>query len=44
VPVFNFIAGLGGRDIFPETYYDIIALVDKKKKPDQELYWVEVKK
>jgi pyruvate/2-oxoacid:ferredoxin oxidoreductase alpha subunit len=44
VPIFNFIAGLGGRDIFPETISDIVALVDKKKKNDQELYWVEVKR
>jgi pyruvate/2-oxoacid:ferredoxin oxidoreductase alpha subunit len=44
VPVFNFIAGLGGRDIFPETFFDIVNKVKKMKRPDQELYWVEVKK
>jgi len=44
VPVFNFIAGLGGRDIFPETFVDIVNKVKKMKRPDQELYWVEVKR
>jgi pyruvate/2-oxoacid:ferredoxin oxidoreductase alpha subunit len=44
VPVFNYIAGLGGRDIFPETIMNIVADVKKMKKPDQDLYWVEVKR
>jgi pyruvate/2-oxoacid:ferredoxin oxidoreductase alpha subunit len=44
VPVFNFIAGLGGRDIFPETIMNVVAAVRKMKKPEQDLYWVEVKR
>ncbi len=43
VPVFGFIAGLGGRDIFPETIEHIVGKVEKSKKPSKEIYWVEVK-
>jgi len=43
-PVFCFIAGLGGRDIFPETIEGILAECGRAKKPKQDIYWVEVKK
>jgi len=44
VPVFSFIAGLGGRDIFPTTYEGIINKVIELDKPEKDLYWVEVRK
>ncbi len=44
VPVFSFIAGLGGRDIFPSTIEGIINKVVKLDKPEKDLYWVEVRK
>lgn len=44
VPVYSFIAGLGGRDIFPSTIEGIIDKVVKLDKPDKDLYWVEVRK
>ena len=43
VPVYAFIAGLGGRDIFPETIGRIVTKVEKSKKPTRDIYWVEVK-
>jgi pyruvate/2-oxoacid:ferredoxin oxidoreductase alpha subunit len=43
VPVYAFIAGLGGRDIFPETIERIVAKAEKSKRPSKDIYWVEVK-
>jgi len=42
-PVFDYIVGLGGRDIFPATIENIIARSQKAKKPSQDMHWVEVK-
>jgi len=44
VPVFSYIAGLGGRDIFPETILNIVREVEREEKPNQDIYWAEVKK
>jgi pyruvate/2-oxoacid:ferredoxin oxidoreductase alpha subunit len=42
VPLFGFIAGLGGRDITPQTYKDIAKLTLEKDKPDEGINWVGV--
>ena len=44
LPVFGFIAGLGGRDITPSTFKEITNLVLKKKKPEEEIIWIGVKR
>lgn len=43
IPVFSYIAGLGGRDIFPETIQNIVYSVEKKEKPEKDIFWVGVK-
>ena len=43
-PVYGFIAGLGGRDIFPETIEAIVLEALRADKPSTDAYWVEVKK
>jgi len=44
LPVFGFIAGLGGRDITPSTFKEITNLALKKKKPEEEIIWIGVKR
>jgi pyruvate/2-oxoacid:ferredoxin oxidoreductase alpha subunit len=46
LPVFGYIAGLGGRDITPETFKDIArdALSRKKTEPAAEIVWIGVKR
>jgi len=42
VPVLNFLAGLGGRDVVTgdvEKMYEIL-LKAKEKKPEKEIYWI----
>ena len=43
-PVYGFIAGLGGRDVFPETIEGIDAEARRTKVPGTDAHWVEVKK
>jgi len=43
VPVFSYTAGLGGRDIFPETIQTIVSEVERIKNPDRNMYWAELK-
>ncbi len=43
-PVYGFIAGLGGRDIFPETIEAIVQEALHADKPRTDANWVEVKK
>jgi len=43
VPIFSYTAGLGGRDIFPETIQTIVGEVEKIKNPDRNMYWAELK-
>jgi len=46
LPVFGYVAGLGGRDITPETFKDIArdALARKKNVPAEEIVWIGVKR
>lgn len=43
-PVYGFIAGLGGREIFPETIEGIVDEACRTEKPVTDDYWVEVKR
>jgi len=42
VPVFGFIAGLGGRDITPQTIHEIIDYTETHDEPE-DLIWIGVK-
>ena len=42
-PVFGFIAGIGGRDVTPETVSEVLDHVDHMDTPDQDVYWIGVK-
>ncbi len=42
-PVFDYIAGIGGRDVTPDTVSEVLEHVDQRDKPDQEVYWIGVK-
>ncbi len=44
LPLFGFIAGLGGRDITPATFKEIAEYTLEKDRPDEEIVWVGVKK
>jgi pyruvate/2-oxoacid:ferredoxin oxidoreductase alpha subunit len=44
VPIFGFIAGLGGRDITPSTFREIAQYVRGKEKPEENIVWIGVKK
>ncbi|MCX7973140.1 MAG: pyruvate ferredoxin oxidoreductase [Candidatus Aminicenantes bacterium] len=44
VPIFGFIAGLGGRDITPETFEEIIDYTFSHETPEAEIIWIGVKK
>jgi len=44
LPIFGFIAGLGGRDITPSTFKEITNFALKKKKPEEEIIWIGVKR
>ena len=43
-PVFGFIAGLGGRDIMPSTFKEIVDIALSKDKPQEEIVWIGVKR
>jgi pyruvate/2-oxoacid:ferredoxin oxidoreductase alpha subunit len=43
-PVFSFIAGLGGRDITPETFREIIDLTRAQAEPKEDIIWIGVKR
>jgi pyruvate/2-oxoacid:ferredoxin oxidoreductase alpha subunit len=42
-PVFGYIAGIGGRDVTPDTVNEILEHVEHLEKPDQDVYWIGVK-
>jgi pyruvate ferredoxin oxidoreductase alpha subunit len=42
-PVFGYIAGVGGRDVTPDTVSEILEHVERLDAPDQEVYWIGVK-
>jgi pyruvate/2-oxoacid:ferredoxin oxidoreductase alpha subunit len=44
LPVFGFIAGLGGRDIMPSTFKEIVDIALSKDKPQEEINWIGVKR
>ncbi|UCG51594.1 MAG: pyruvate ferredoxin oxidoreductase, partial [Candidatus Latescibacterota bacterium] len=43
LPVFGFIAGIGGRDVTPDTIHEIVDQTEHMDAPDQEVYWIGVK-
>ncbi len=44
LPIFGFITGLGGRDITPSTFREILGFVQDKDKPEEEIIWIGVNK
>ena len=44
LPIFGFIAGLGGRDITPSTFREIAQYTQEKEKPEDDIVWIGVKK
>ncbi len=42
-PVFDFIAGIGGRDVTPETINEILEQAEQLDEPDRDNYWIGVK-
>jgi pyruvate/2-oxoacid:ferredoxin oxidoreductase alpha subunit len=43
VPIFGFIAGIGGRDVTPEVLGEMLEITEKLDYPEQETYWIGVK-
>jgi pyruvate/2-oxoacid:ferredoxin oxidoreductase alpha subunit len=43
IPIFSFIAGIGGRDVTPKVINKIIDTADSYDYPDRETYWIGVK-
>jgi pyruvate ferredoxin oxidoreductase alpha subunit len=43
VPIFGFIAGIGGRDVTPEVLDEILSVASELDYPEQETYWIGVK-
>jgi pyruvate/2-oxoacid:ferredoxin oxidoreductase alpha subunit len=43
-PVFDFVAGLGGRDIVPATIHDIVDYTVAHDTPTEEFTWIGVKR
>jgi pyruvate/2-oxoacid:ferredoxin oxidoreductase alpha subunit len=43
-PVFSFIAGLGGRDITPDTFREIIDQTRAQAEPKEDIIWIGVKR
>ncbi len=43
-PIFGFVAGLGGRDVTPETIHQIFEIGQKKSSPEEEVIWIGVNK
>ncbi|MGB8951118.1 MAG: hypothetical protein WCC06_00420 [Candidatus Aminicenantales bacterium] len=44
LPVFSFITGLGGRDITPSTFREIVEYTLSKERAEEEIVWIGVKK
>jgi len=42
-PIFPYVAGLGGRDITPDTITEIIELTIKEERPKEDVVWVGLK-
>ena len=43
LPVFGFVAGLGGRDVTPQLLEEMIEYVETHDKPDKSILWKGVK-
>ncbi|NIM19674.1 MAG: pyruvate ferredoxin oxidoreductase [Candidatus Latescibacteria bacterium] len=43
IPIFGFIAGIGGRDITPDVINEILDIADRLEYPEEEVYWIGVK-
>jgi len=43
-PVFGFIAGLGGRDITPASFREVVDFTISHDRPEEEIIWIGVKK
>jgi len=43
-PVFGYIAGLGGRDITPKDFGDVARHAMANERPEEEIFWIGVKK
>ncbi len=43
VPLFSFIAGIGGRDVTPGVLNEILDIASAVEYPEQETYWIGVK-
>lgn len=41
--IFGFIAGLGGRDVTPQTIQQILNIVRSHDEPDRDVYWIGLK-
>jgi len=43
VPVFSFIAGIGGRDVTPPVINEVLDIAAARELPDQDVYWIGVR-
>ena len=43
IPVFSFIAGIGGRDVTPDVLNEIVDIANSVDYPEREIYWIGVK-
>jgi len=43
MPLFSFIAGIGGRDVTPGVINEIVDITNASEQPEQEVYWIGVK-
>jgi pyruvate/2-oxoacid:ferredoxin oxidoreductase alpha subunit len=43
LPLFSFIAGIGGRDVTPDVLNEILDIASAVEYPEQETYWIGVK-
>ncbi len=43
VPIFGFIAGIGGRDVTPDVIDEVVDIANSHDNPERETYWIGVK-
>jgi pyruvate ferredoxin oxidoreductase alpha subunit len=43
IPIFGFIAGIGGRDVTPDVINEIVEKAGRMEYPEVETYWIGVK-
>lgn len=44
IPIFGFIAGIGGRDVTPAVIDEILTMTKEQAYPDREVYWIGLKR